>query len=70
MDNLIPVKDVEGLYRDANGVIHNIDKEGFSSYVNHRNNILKERERIGQLENDVSHIKDSITLILKLLQGN
>ena len=69
MDNLIPVKDIEGLFRDSNGVIHNVDKEGYNAYINHRNNILKERERIESLETDVSDIKNSIQLILKLLQG-
>lgn len=69
MDKLIPVKDMNGLYRGAHGVIHNVDNEGYAAYIAHRNTILSDKDRIQKLETDVSEIKESLSFIVKFLKG-
>ena len=55
---LIPVKDQDGFFRDSEtGAIINNNSSGYESYVNNRDRLLSEKERIDKLESDIGDIK-------------
>tara|TARA_B100001057_G_C22576362_1_gene843215 strand:- start:637 stop:840 length:204 start_codon:yes stop_codon:yes gene_type:complete len=55
---LIPVKDQPGLFRDdVSGAIVNKNQNDYQAYVNNRNKLLSEKERIDKLESDIGDIK-------------
>jgi|TARA_B100000035_G_scaffold313965_1_gene328950 predicted transcriptional regulator len=55
---LIPVKDQSGFFRDSEtGAIINNDSNEYKSYMNNRDKLLSEKERIDKLESDIGDIK-------------
>lgn len=54
----IPVEGHPGLYRDSKtGAIINRNSNDYQSYINNRNKLLSEKERIDKLESDIGDIK-------------
>ena len=65
---LIKVKDHEGLYKDSfTGAVVNKDASGYQQYVQNREKLLSDKERLDSIENDINDIK---TLIIKFLESN
>lgn len=65
---MIPVKDHDGLARGRNGVIHNTDQSAYRAYIENRQKILDEEERLTRLENQVANIQDALGVIIKMLE--
>ena len=54
----IPVEGQPGLYRDSEtGAIINNRSNEYQNYVNNRDKLLSEKERIDKLESDIGDIK-------------
>lgn len=68
MEQRIPVIDHDSLYRGKYGVIHNTNEEEYQAYIASRQRQLDEKARLENLEKDVTEMKQSLDLILKLLQ--
>ena len=70
----IPVKDHSGLFRDSNtGIIINNNKNDFQKYIENRNRMLNQSERLKTLKN-LDELKDDIndikSLLTKFLESN
>ena len=66
--SLIRVKDHDGLYKDSStGAVINKDTSGYQQYMENRNKMLSDKERLDSLENDIHDIK---SLLLKVLESN
>ena len=66
--SLIPIKDHDGLYKDSStGAIVNKDISGYQQYIQNRDKLLSDKERLDSIENDINDIK---TLLLKFLESN
>ena len=66
--SLIPNKDHDGLYKDSStGAIVNKDISGYQQYIQNRDKLLSDKERLDSIENDINDIK---TLLLKFLESN
>ncbi len=64
---LIPVKGQSGLFRDSEtGAIINNNSNEYRSYINNRDKLLSEKERIDKLESDIGDIK---RMLQKLTNG-
>lgn len=64
--NYIPVEGNPGLVRDsATGAIINIDKSKAAKAKKARESILKEKEEIQELKNDVAEIKSLLKQLLE-----
>ena len=54
----IPVEGQPGLYRDSEtGAIVNNNSNEYQTYINNKNKLLSEKERIDKLESDIGDIK-------------
>tara|TARA_B100000427_G_C15012470_1_gene378891 strand:- start:17 stop:226 length:210 start_codon:yes stop_codon:yes gene_type:complete len=66
--SLIRVKDHDGLYKDSStGAIVNKDTTGYQQYVQNRERLLSDKERLNSIESDINDIK---SLLLKVLESN
>lgn len=65
---LIPVKDSKGLFRDEEtGAILNKNDIEYSTYIENRKKLLSDKERINNLENQLTDVKSDIKDIKDLL---
>ena len=64
----IKVKDQPNLARldENSAVIVNLDQEGFFSYIERRNSVLEDKNKIKDLESQISELKEMIKSSLKL----
>lgn len=54
----IPVEGQPGLYRDSEtGAVVNNNSNEYQTYINNKNKLLSEKERIDKLESDIGDIK-------------
>ncbi len=68
--NLIPVEGDSSLFRDSiTKAIINDNKLEYDSYLSRKKFQEKERDRIGDLENDFDSIKTELDEIKSLLKG-
>jgi|TARA_B100000959_G_scaffold282257_1_gene348217 hypothetical protein len=68
--NLIPVEGDSSLFRDSTTkAIINDNKLEYDSYLSRKKFQEKERDRIGDLENDFDSIKTELDEIKSLLKG-
>ena len=66
--SLIKVKDHEGFYKDtSSGAVINKNNSDYQQYVETRDRLLSEKERLDSIENDIHDIK---SLLLKVLESN
>ena len=71
----IPVKDHSGLFRDSNtGAIISNNKNDFQKYIENRNRMLNQSEKVEKLEKNLDQLKDDIndikSLLTKFLETN
>ena len=67
---LIRVENVDGLYRDENtSAIVNMNQNDYQSYIESYKNKYNEKQKIKNLENDVSEIKNDLNEIKNLLRN-
>ena len=65
---LYRVKDHDRLYKDSStGAIINKDASGYQQYMENRNKMLSDKERLDSLENDIHDIK---TMLKTFLEAN
>ncbi len=65
---LYRVKDHDGLYKDSStGAVINKDNNGYQQYMENRNKMLSDKERLDSLENDIHDIK---TMLKTFLEAN
>ena len=65
---LYRVKDHDGLYKDSStGAVINKDNNGYKQYMENRNKMLSDKERLDSLENDIHDIK---TMLKTFLEAN
>jgi hypothetical protein len=66
--SLVKVKDHDGFYKDtSSGAIVNKDNSGYQQYIENRERLLSDKERLDSIENDINDIK---SLLLKVLESN
>ena len=66
--SLIKVKDHDGFYKDtSSGAIVNKNTSGYQQYIENRDRLLSDKERLDAIENDIHDIK---SLLLKVLESN
>ena len=66
--SLIKVKDHDGFYKDtSSGAIVNKNNSGYQQYIENRDRLLSDKERLDVIENDIHDIK---SLLLKVLESN
>lgn len=64
----IPVKNHSGLYRDSqSGAIINSNKNDFQKYIENRNRMQNQSEKVENLEKNLDKLKDDINDIKSLL---
>ncbi len=62
---LIPVKGMEGFFRDTETqAIVNKNNLAYQSYVQNRDKLLSDKERIDKLENEIGDIKSMIQILI------
>ena len=65
---LLKVKDHDGFYKDtSSGAVINKNNSDYQQYVETRDRLLSEKERLDSIENDIHDIK---SLLLKVLESN
>jgi|DEB0MinimDraft_6_1074348.scaffolds.fasta_scaffold149825_2 hypothetical protein len=65
---LIPVKDSKGLFRDEEtGAILNKNDIEYSAYIENRKKLLSDKERIDNLENQLTDVRSDLNDIKDLL---
>ena len=68
MKNYIPVEGKRNLFRDSSSnSIVNTDSTAYDSYIQLRNQKLKEKDEMNSLKNEVDSIKDELGEIKSLL---
>jgi hypothetical protein len=72
---LIPVKDGKGLFRDEEtGAILNKNDIEYSTYIENRKKLLSDKERIDNLENQLTDVRSDISdiknMLVKVLKGS
>ena len=66
--SLVKVKDHDGFYKDtSSGAIVNKDNSGYQQYIENRERLLSDKERLDSIESDINDIK---SLLLKVLESN
>ena len=66
--SLVKIKDHDGFYKDtSSGAIVNKDNSGYQQYIENRERLLSDKERLDSIENDINDIK---SLLLKVLESN
>jgi hypothetical protein len=67
--NLLPVEGKDDLHRDPNSrAVINTDHSQFEAYMNNRNRLSSEKERVDQLQEKVDNLSDDINDIKTMLQ--
>ena len=67
--NLLPVEGKDNYFRDSNSrAVINTDQSQFESYMNTRNKLSSERQRVDDLEEKVDDLSDNINDIKSMLQ--
>jgi len=62
---LIPVKGMEGFFRDTETqAIVNKNNLAYQSYVQNRDKLLSDKERIDKLESEIGDIKSMIQILI------
>jgi hypothetical protein len=63
---MIPVKGYIGLYRDetSNAIINSNDKE-YNEYIQSRNRLIENQNKIQKIEQDISEIKSLLKMIIE-----
>ena len=65
---LYRVKDHDGLYKDSStGAVINKDNNGYQQYMENRNKMLSDKERLDSLDNDIHDIK---TMLKTFIEAN
>ena len=72
---LIPVKDSKSLFRDEEtGAILNKDETEYLTYIENRKKLLSDKERINNLENQLTDVRSDIidikNMLLKVLKDS
>lgn len=63
--SLIPVKGMDGFYRDSNSqAIINKNNQDYQAYVANRDKLLSDKERIDKLENEIGDIKSMLQTLI------
>ena len=66
--SLVKIKDHDGFYKDtSSGAIVNKDNSGYQQYIENRERLLSDKERLDSIENDINDIKSHL---LKVLESN
>ena len=66
--SLIKVKDYDGFYKDtSSGAVINKNNSDYQQYVETRDRLFSEKERLDSIESDINDIK---SLLLKVLESN
>ena len=66
--SLLKVKDHDGFYKDtSSGAVINKNNSDYQQYVETRDRLFSEKERLDSIENDIHDIK---SLLLKVLESN
>ena len=66
--SLLKVKDHDGFYKDtSSGAVINKNNSDYQQYVETRDRLLSEKERLDSIENDIHDIK---SVLLKVLESN
>ena len=66
--SLLKVKDHDGFYKDtSSGAVINKNNSDYQQYVETRDRLLSEKERLDSIESDINDIK---SLLLKVLESN
>lgn len=63
---MIPVKGYDGLYRDEkSSAIINANKNKYDEYIKNKDNLIKEKERLTNVENELKEIKSLLYELIK-----
>ena len=66
--SLLKVKDHDGFYKDtSSGAVINKNNSDYQQYVETRDRLFSEKERLDSIESDINDIK---SLLLKVLESN
>ena len=66
---LVPIEGKDGFFRDnTTGAIVNRNKTDYENYINARNRLSSEKERVDSLEKKVEDLSDNINDIKSMLQ--
>jgi len=67
--NLIPVKGMDGYFRDtsSNSIVNKNDSE-YHSYINNRKKLGSDKERIENLEFEICDVKNELGDIKNMIQ--
>lgn len=66
----IKVDGHDGLFRDEKTqAIINTDVDGYNAYVSRRKRMIEEREKVENLENEVSELKNLIGKLIEKIDG-
>lgn len=64
---MIRVKDEPDLARSPDGTIQNINQNEYHAYIAKRRAVMETKNRLDRLDSDVTQIKDTLSMILQLL---
>lgn len=63
---MIPVKGHNGLYRDENtNAIINTNDSVYTDYINSRNRLIENQEKMTTIENELTEIKELLKILLE-----
>ena len=63
---MIPVKGHSGLYRDENtNAIINTNDSVYNDYINSRNRLIENQEKMTTIENELTEIKELLKILLE-----
>ena len=63
---MIPVKGHNGLYRDENtNAIINTNDSVYNDYINSRNRLIENQEKMTTIENELTEIKELLKILLE-----
>lgn len=63
---MIPVKGHNGLYRDeSTNAIINTNDSIYNDYINSRNRLIKNQEKMTTIENELTEIKELLKILLE-----
>ena len=64
---MIPVKGHNGLYRDeSTNAIINTNDSIYNDYINSRNRLIKNQEKMTTIENELTEIKELLKILFKV----
>ena len=63
---MIPVKGHNGLYRDeSTNAIINTNDSVYNDYINSRNRLIENQEKMTTIENELTEIKELLKILLE-----